>query len=149
VRLASAVRRSDPALFASGMEHLEELERAVARGSRRFAETGEALAALNRNGLYRLRGYATFADYVVGRWNMSVSQAYRTIGAARVVALLRDAGAGRVPANEAQARELTPLVREPAALREAWLRAVAASEGAVTAAAVRSAAEQHAGERAP
>ena len=147
-RLASAVYESDPELYASGMEHLEQLERAVAGGSRRFPAVGDAMAALNRNGLYRLRGYATFADYVVGRWNMSVSQAYREIGAARVVALLRDAGASRVPANEAQARELTPLMREPAAVREAWLRALSAAVGPVTAAAVRSAAERRGRDRA-
>jgi hypothetical protein len=125
------------------MAHLEDLERTIAGGSRRFAEVGEALAALNRNRLYRLRGYDTFADYVVGRGVMSVSQAYRTMGAARVGAMLREAGAGRVPANEAQARELTPLMREPTVVREAWLRVLSGGEGPVTAAVIRSVAERY------
>jgi hypothetical protein len=82
------------------------------------------LLVINERRLYRLSGYGSFAQYADRRWGMSRAYAYRKIGAARVVDMLREAKVEHLPANEAQARELAPLADDREAVRDAWLAAV-------------------------
>jgi hypothetical protein len=60
------------------------------------------------------------------------------IDAARVTAILSPIG-DTLPANEAQARELVPLLDDPDLLRQTWQRAVESSGGKPTAVAVAAA----------
>lgn len=98
-----------------------------------------ALLEIRDERLYRAE-HATFEDYCDARWGWSRGRAYQYMDAAKVVALVSttvDAG----PTNEAQARELVPLLRgDDDAAARAWQEAQeqAAEQGKpVTAAIVR------------
>ena len=122
------------------LERLEHLEEAVELRSRHFFETGIALFEILEQRLYRMHGYATFEQYVRLRFGTSRGHAYRMINAARVIDALRAAGVSALPSNEAQARELVVLVTNPAALCDAWARALERSKSVdVTAADIRAA----------
>src|SRR5258708_5952904 len=80
------------------------------------------------------------------------------IQAAQVAVVLQDPAStivdvhepGRItPANEAQARELAPLLGDPARLRETWQQAVHSAGGSPTAAQVRAARNGSASVTAP
>lgn len=69
-----------------------------------------------------MAGFATFEEYCRQRWGFTKRRAYQLMDAAEVAGSL-----GTIvhdlplPANEAQARELAPLVRrDPAAAAEVW-----------------------------
>jgi hypothetical protein len=94
------------------------------RGFATFVEVGHALLEINSSRLYRAAGHRTFADYLATRWGMSPSHAYRQIEAARVIDVLSPIGDTPLPAHEAQARELVPLVGAPDALREVWQQVI-------------------------
>src|SRR5690242_43710 len=99
---------------------LAELEAVIANGLQTFVEVGRALLQIGEGRLYRTLGYATFSDYVEQRWDISRSYAYRQIEAARVLEVLEPLEGDPLPANEAQARELARLWKDPAAMREVW-----------------------------
>lgn len=126
-----------------GVQLFESLERAIQEGPSAFVAIGLALLAIKQGRRYRALGYATFSEFARSACGMSPAYAYRTIGSARVMEILRKAGCSRLPANESQARELAPLEREPDALVEVWSnvsRAVQAEP--VTASAIRQAVAQ-------
>jgi hypothetical protein len=125
-------------LELSRAEHadLAACEDTIARGLKTFTEVGGALASIRDRRLYRT-SHATFEDYCRDRWGLSSRHANRTIEAAKVAGILGPIGP--VPANEAQARELAPLLGDPAALRETWQRAVESAAGRPTAADVAAA----------
>ena len=83
-------------------------------------------------------GLGTFVDYVGQRWDLSSTHAYRQIEAAKVVDILSPIGEMPLPANEAQARELAPLVDDPDAVRSVWAETVHDAEGRITARAIRA-----------
>lgn len=135
----STTQRLRAVAQSDAVERLTALEATIADGSSPFYEVGRALLVINEERLYRLFQYATFAEYVGRRWGISRGQAYRKMGAARVVGILREAGVERLPANEGQARELAPLVNDPRALLEAWLAATASVDAdGLSAAAIRT-----------
>ena len=78
------------------------------RGLATFVEVGRALAEIRDQRLYRA-SHRTFEEYCHERWLLSRTRAYRLIDAAAVVSPIGD---GQPPKNEAQARELVPLLRE-------------------------------------
>lgn len=92
---------------------LERHEAAIERGLQTFIEVGLHLAAIRDNGLYRT-DYATFEEYVEGRWNFSDRRARQLIAAAGVVAALPDGTI--VPGSESQARELAGLTPQQSAI---------------------------------
>ena len=94
---------------------LAELEGIIERGLETFVEVGHALMEIRERRLYK-PAYATFDAYLKGRWRTLSSRSYasRLIAAARVVDVLP---VGNTPPNEAQARELVPLLKEPETLR--------------------------------
>lgn len=95
-------------LAPSEQDRLAELEDVVERGVRTFVEVGNALMEIRDARLYR-ETHATFDEYLDERWNMSRANGYRMIDAARVAELVSPVGD---IANERQARELAPLLRE-------------------------------------
>lgn len=87
---------------------LSELEIIIERGLNTFVEVGQALLEIRAGRLYHEAGYTSFDDYCRERWGFSRIHAHRQIEAAQVAGLLP---IGNTPANEAQARELTPLLK--------------------------------------
>ena len=118
-------------------ERFAELERIIEHGLGTFVEVGRALLEIQQRRLYRAAGHRTFAEYVVARWDLSSAHAYRQIEASKVVDILSPIGEVPLPANEAQARELAPLVDDPQAVREIWIETIQQGGGRVTAKAVR------------
>lgn len=114
-----------------------ELELVIERGLGTFVDVGRALLEIQERRLYRAAGHRTFADYVAKRWDLSSAYAYRQIEASKIVDILSPIGATPLPANEAQARELTPLVDDPDAVREVWTETVQQGDGRITARAIR------------
>lgn len=116
---------------------LGELEGVIERGLATFVEVGQALLEIRDSRLYR-ETHRTFEAYCRERWAMSKSHANRQIDAAVVARLLTPTGV--IPANEAQARELAPLLRDGEAELLATVRELRVSHGdGVTAKAIRTA----------
>ena len=104
-------------LTTAEAHNLETLEGVVERGLATFVEVGRALAEIRDQRLYRA-SHGTFEEYCHDRWVLSRTRAYRLIDAAAVVSPIGDIDP---PQNEAQARELVPLLREDErALVEVW-----------------------------
>ena len=124
---------------------LPELESVIERGLGTFVEVGRALLEIQERRLYRAAGYRTFADYVAKRWDLSKAHAYRQIEASRVIEILSPIGDIPMPRNEAQARELAPLVRDPDAVRAVWAEVVERGDGHASARSIRErvAARRH------
>jgi hypothetical protein len=123
---------------------LEELEGIIARGLATFIEVGRALLEIQSRRLYLQAGYRSFAVYVTERWDLSEAHAYRQIEAAKVIDILSPIGETSLPANEAQARELAPLVTDPDAVRAVWAEIGATGER-VTARVIRGRVAQRLG----
>jgi 16S rRNA G966 N2-methylase RsmD len=106
------------ALTTTERRELETLEGVVQRGLDTFVEVGRALAEIRDRRLYR-QTHRTFEEYCHDRWVLSRTRAYRLIYAAAVVSPIGDTDP---PANEAQARELTPVLRDEGehAVVEVW-----------------------------
>jgi hypothetical protein len=114
-----------------------ELEQVIEHGLGTFVDVGRALLEIQQHRLYRAAGYRTFADYVARRWDLSAAHAYRQIEASKVVDILSPIGEKPLPANEAQARELAPLVDDPDAVRAVWAETVHDGDGHITARSIR------------
>lgn len=71
-----------------------------------FWEAGKALEVMVKGRLYR-RTHRTMEEYVVDRWNMETSQAYRLMQAWRLAEIVSPIGDNKV--NESQVRELLPV----------------------------------------
>lgn len=80
-------------------------------------------------------GYSSWGDYFEAEFGQRKSHAYRLLDSARVVRQL-DSPIGERP-NEAQARELAPLLEQPGRLQEAWTETIEKTNGHPTAARVR------------
>lgn len=97
---------------------LAELEAVIAGGLQTFVDVGLALLEIRDSRLYR-ESHGTFDDYCRERWHISKTHANRQIEAAEVAGLLTPIGV--IPTNEAQARELVPLLREvPEEVAAVW-----------------------------
>ncbi len=96
---------------------LAELEATVKDGLDAFVRVGRALKEIRDAQLYRAT-HATFEGYCRQRWGMERSHAYRQIDAARVAEAVSPIG--DIPANEAQARELVPLLDNEEKLKSTW-----------------------------
>ena len=104
-------------LTQSARRTLAGLEAIVTSGLMVFVEVGLALAEIRDSRLYH-ETHATFESYCADRWGFTGRRGRQLIAAAEVGTV--------VPiANEAQARELAPLLNEPDQLREVWANVVA------------------------
>lgn len=63
---------------------LRQCEAVIRRGKKAFLETGEALATINDQRLYRA-SHATFAEYCKDRWAFTAKHAYGFINSFKVV----------------------------------------------------------------
>ncbi len=95
------------------------IKSAIERGRAAAVEIGRELEAIRVGRLYRPRGYPSFDAYLRGEWQvrrkaLERGQAYRVMQFARVQDVLSPIG-DKLPASEAVARELVPLL--PAAPR--------------------------------
>jgi hypothetical protein len=125
-----------PAITVDG-GRFAELEQVIERGLGTFVDVGRALLEIQERRLYRTAGHRTFAQYVARRWDLSKAHAYRQIEASKVVDILSPIGDMPLPANEAQARELAPLMHDPDAVRAVWAETVEQSAGHATARSIR------------
>jgi N6-adenosine-specific RNA methylase IME4 len=123
------------ALEVAETTRLAELEAVVERGLATFVEVGRALLEIRDARLYRAT-HGTFNEYCRERWSFSRERGRQLIQAAQVVeALPTTVG---IPANEAQARELAPLLPDETTLVETW-RELKAEYGAdLTASTIKS-----------
>lgn len=113
---------------------LAEAEAVIERGIKTFIEVGEALASVRDNRLYRAT-HDTFEEYAEQRWGFTKTHANRLVSAAAVAGILTPIGAEIN--NEAQARELAPLLESPDEMRAAFSEAIERSDGKPTAAVIR------------
>ncbi len=88
---------------------LSDLEQTIEGWRGNFHEAGQALLEIRDEELYRKVLFDSFPDYVKVRWDISRSQAYRLINAARVMDNLSPIGDGVLPQTESQARVLAEL----------------------------------------
>jgi hypothetical protein len=103
-------RSAEQRLQALERSRLAELEQVVDRGLDTFVEVGLALREIRDSRLYR-ETYSTFEAYLDDRWQMSRPRGYQLIGAAGVAELVSTT-VDTPLANEAQARELVPLLHD-------------------------------------
>ena len=90
---------------------LQKHEAVIERGLATFVEVGEALLAIREQRLY-LGEYTTFEAYCQDRWGWTRQRAHQQIQAAQVAGAL-----STTVDNEAQARELAPLIDDPEAMQ--------------------------------
>jgi hypothetical protein len=128
---------------------LADCEAVIERGLKTFVEVGRALMQVRDARLYRAV-HGTFEEYAEQRWGLIARRAYQLIDAAAVDGSLRTNvhKDQPLPANEAQARELAPLLDDPEELRDTWEEANRRTDGKPTAAAVRGVRKERQG-RAP
>ena len=94
-------------LTVSEAERLDACEQVIERGLATFVDVGTALLEVRDSRLYRMT-YPTFEAYCEARWNMARNYANKLVTAAQVVNGL-GTNVPILPANEAQARELSGL----------------------------------------
>ena len=136
--LEKTIESSDPSrqLDATERDRLSELEPLIERGMTSFVEVGNALLEISDRRLYR-ETHSTFAEYCETKWRMSARRAYQLCEAAEVVNALPENVKHVSHLNPRQACELAKV--EPA--RRTEVLQAAASQGALTAATIRAAAE--------
>ncbi len=114
---------------------LAEYEAAIEAEREGFLDRSSSLfVAIRDQRLYRAT-CATFELYCLQRWGLTRQHVNRLIRHAEVTAALEPTGS---KVNEAQARELAPLLDQPDALRDAWQQANEQTGGKPTAAAIRA-----------
>jgi hypothetical protein len=87
---------------------LADLEQTISAFRGNFHQAGRALLKIRDKALYREVLFDSFPDYVKTRWDISRSQAYRLMNAARVMDNLSPIG-DILPQTESQARVLAEL----------------------------------------
>jgi hypothetical protein len=128
------------ALTPGEKRHMAALEKKIERGLAVFREVGDALMEIRDNRLYR-ETHATFDAYVKERWHFERARAYQLIGAAEVARAIP--ASFRPVENEAQARELVPLVREnPSAVAAVW-KQITESDEPISAPRIRQLVREH------
>jgi hypothetical protein len=134
LRLAREEREKAAADPAERMRRsLESHERVIENARRSFVALGQALHAIRTERLYD-SDFATFAEYLDARWDVSEAYANRMINAALVA--IEATPIGVEINSEAVARELVGL--DPEALKAVWDEATRrAAGGRVTAALVK------------
>jgi len=99
------------------------------------------LVELYDGGAHRALGYSSWGAYFKAEFGGSQSRGYQLLDAGRALELVaQSTTVDSLPRNEAQARELAPLLDRPDELREAW--ADASANGEPTALKVREAVQR-------
>ena len=118
---------------------LQELEVRIKAGLATFIDVGLCLLEIRDRRLYKDKGYTRFEDYCREQWGWSRDYGYKLIRSAETVKAL---GVDNCIQNEAQARELTPLVKADEQIAiETW-RELKETHGAnITAEIIKSAVQ--------
>lgn len=105
---------------------------------------------LYEGGAHEVLGYSSWGDYCEAEFSIGADRSYQLLQAGRVIAAMSTTDNCRLgtPANEAQARELAPLLNQPEVLRETWAEVVELHEKP-TAADVREVVARRTGEPRP
>lgn len=128
---AAAPAPQPEGLTPAEARHFRSLEGKIERGLQVFHEVGMALLEIRDKRLFRLT-HTSFEAYCRDRWGLERQRAYQLMGAAEVVQVLPEG-----PVNEAQARELVPLLNtDPKLVPQVWA-AVEARNEPITAAMIR------------
>ena len=117
---------------------LREQEEIVERGLVSFIEVGRALMRIRDDELYTEDNFEGFVEYLEARpWGLSPSRAYQMIDSASVSTIVETP-------NEAQARELAPLMRKatPGVVRQVYAEVLEETGGRPTASAIRDKVQQ-------
>lgn len=122
-------------LTAAERDLLETCEATISRGLETFREVGDALMSVRDNRLYRTE-FGTFDEYAATRWQLSERRLNQLISAAAVAKVISGTTVPEIK-NEAQARELAPLLEDPDEMQAAFTEAVERSNGKPTAAVIR------------
>jgi hypothetical protein len=125
-----------------------EARRLTDRVKRDTERLWQQLVLLYKGGAHITLGYGTWPEYFEAEFGGKKSHAYRLLESGRVLEVVRDSPIGERPANEAQARELAPLLDQPEQLQEAWAEA-RGLHGKPTAANVREIVRRKRGARRP
>lgn len=100
------------------------------------------LVELYEGGAHLALKYSSWGDYFQAEFGGSRAYGYRLLDAGRVLDVVQQSPIGDSrPANEAQARELSPLLDQPEELKEAWAEVIAITENP-TAADVKTAVDK-------
>lgn len=124
-----------------------KLQQTIKENIDSFVRVGVALAEIRDRALYR-EEFGTFERYVRTVWDMARRSAYQLIEASGVVEFVRNCAHDEwVPANEAQARALAPIIKQrPSGMEEMLALLVeTAPKGGITAAHVKKTARQFLG----
>lgn len=124
---------------------LVECEAVIERGLKSFVEVGQALARIRDERLYKAE-FTTFEEYCRTRWGFNRDGGTRLIRASEIHVQL-DALRAPTPATESQARELSGL--EPGEAQEVMQAAHEATNGKITAKAIKQAREEYESEEEP
>lgn len=98
--------RGEEALDDQEQDHLRVCEQAISQVQQTLATAGKALTVISMAKLYRER-YKTFEAYVIDRWGIKRSHAYRLMEAWPIAVILSPIG----DINEGQLRELVPVAK--------------------------------------
>lgn len=149
----SNIRLSCKKAESSRKQRCFQLEQIIEKGLKAFYEVGKALTEIQKEKLYKERGYSNFRTYCEQRWGIKKSHAYRIIQATEafdnIVSPIGDTFTGKqLPTNEAQLRPLTRL--NAFQQKQVWQQAVAtAPQGKITADHVRKVAKQVSNSQSP
>ncbi|MBT3375306.1 MAG: hypothetical protein HN742_35400 [Lentisphaerae bacterium] len=129
------------------LDRLYCCERIIDKGLKGALSAAYALTTIRDEGLYQLKQYQTFEDYLVREWGFSKSRGYQLIDAFRVVENIHTCGPDlHPPENEAQVRPLVQL--EPQEQVAVWQGALQeAGHGRVTARLVQKVKDRRDRER--
>lgn len=133
--MVTAIAETTTDLTAAERDLLDQCETTISRGLETFREVGEALMSVRDNRLYRTE-FDTFDEYASTRWQLSERRLNQLISAAAVAKVISGTTVPEIK-NEAQARELTPLLEDPDEIQAAFAEAIERSNGKPTAAVIR------------
>ena len=98
----------------------------VKKGQESFLKIAEAIQQINDDRLYR-ETHKSVKAFCVARFDMSMHEADRYVGAARVISDLKEGGFETLPKNEGQTRPLVPLASGKER-RDVWQKVVDSGE---------------------
>lgn len=112
---------------ANAAKRLTTLENVIAKGMRSFIAVGRALAEIRDKKLYTASGFASFPDYVKGRYGWNKSYGHQLIKSSGLCASLSTiVDSANLPAHEGQVRPLLRLESKDAG--RVWTKVLKASE---------------------
>jgi len=122
---------------------LEQLEGTVRAGLKTFVDVGHALQKIDESEAFKLRGYASMAQYCEKEFDISYQRGQRLIAAAATADKIKEI-TGELPKSEAAVRELEPVVASKATIKQvvAELKNTGATIATATAETIKKTVKQ-------